>query len=78
MRFYLDEDLSPRVAELLRGKGLNAVSAHEKGMIGASVEEQLTAAVNEGCALVTRTRNGFIRQAKDRIFTACRRHYTFG
>jgi len=37
-------------------------------MIGASDEEQLTAAVNEGCALVSRNKNDFIRQGKQGFF----------
>ncbi len=60
MKLYLDEDISPRVSELLRKKGVNAVSAHEKDMKGASDEEQLLAAVNEERVMVTRNRNDFI------------------
>jgi hypothetical protein len=60
VKYYLDEDISPRVAELLRGKKIDAVSAHEKEMIGASDEKQLMAAVQDGRVMVTRNRNDFI------------------
>ncbi len=61
MKYYLDEDISPRVAELLRKNRVEAISAHEQGMIGTSDEQQLLAAAKAGRAMVTRNRNDFIR-----------------
>lgn len=60
MKLYLDEDISPKVAEILRKKGLDAVSAHETGMLEASDEDQLAFATAEERAMVTRNRDDFI------------------
>jgi predicted nuclease of predicted toxin-antitoxin system len=60
VKLYLDEDISPIVPELLRKKGVKAVSAHERAMTGVTDEEQLLAAVNERRVMVTRNRNDFI------------------
>jgi len=51
--FYLDENLSPRVAEILRTRGLDAVSAHEIGNIQLDDRRQLRHATDAGRAIVT-------------------------
>ena len=61
MKFYLDEDLSPKIAEILRKSGIDALSAHEAGMCEASDRKQLEFAVTEKRCLVTRNRDDFIR-----------------
>ena len=53
MKFYLDENLSPVIAESLRGRGSDATSAHEVGMAGAPDEVQLAFASSQGRCLVT-------------------------
>ena len=60
MKLYLDEDISPKVAVILRKKGVDAFSAHEADMLQSSDEEQLTFAASEGRAMVTRNRDDFI------------------
>jgi predicted nuclease of predicted toxin-antitoxin system len=60
VNFYLDEDISPKVAQILRKRGVDAISVHEIGMAGASDEEQFSEAVFRKAALVTRNRDDFI------------------
>ena len=67
MKFYLDEDLSPAIARILRERGVDARSAHEVGMIGASDDEQLDYGYREGRALVTRNARDFRIVAHRRI-----------
>jgi predicted nuclease of predicted toxin-antitoxin system len=60
VKLYLDEDISPKVSVILRKKGMDALSAHETGMLEASDEEQLSFAAAEGRVMVTRNSDDFI------------------
>ena len=60
MKFYLDEDISPKISEMLRKSRIDAVSTHEVGMNQAMDSEQLEYAALEGRSLVTRNRDDFI------------------
>jgi hypothetical protein len=60
VKFYLDEDISPRDAEILRKRGIDGVSAHDVGMAGSSDEDQFAEAVSRKAAIVTRNRDDFI------------------
>lgn len=46
-RLYLDEDVVPELAQLLRAKGYDAVSAHERGALNIDDNRQLELACAE-------------------------------
>ena len=67
MIFYLDEDLSPKIAAALRRKGVDAISAHEVGNTQVSNSEQLAYAAGEGRCLVTRNARHFLVLSREAI-----------
>ena len=67
MKFYLDEDVSPKIAERLRKRGIDAGSAIEAGNLQLSDREQLACAARQGRSLVTRNVRHFIVLAQEAI-----------
>lgn len=67
MRYYLDEDLSEKIAEIARCRGLDVLSARECGNKGLRDDQQLSFAAGEGRCLVTRNRDDFL-EATTRFF----------
>ena len=59
IELYLDEDVSVLVAELLRGRGFSALTAHSQGRLGLSDSDQLAYAVSLRRALLTHNRADF-------------------
>lgn len=72
MKVYLDEDLSPAIAVLLRRRGVDATSAHEVGNGQIQDRAQLEYATREGRATVTRNAVDFLRLAHDAVATNTR------
>lgn len=60
MRFFVDENISPKVADLLRGRGIDTASVHESGMTGASDLEIMKFAASDGRCVITRNRDDFL------------------
>lgn len=72
-RLYLDEDVLPELARVLRAAGHEVVSAHEVAALGVSDEEQLGRAAAEGRALLTFNYRDFLKLARE-WFGAGRSH----
>jgi hypothetical protein len=69
VKVYVDEDLSPTVALLLRQCGLDATSAHDVGNSQLDDRAQLGYATRDGRAIVTANLVDFIRLAREAVAT---------
>jgi len=61
---YLDADVHPVVARILRGRGFDAISANDVGHRQASDREQLDFAVAQRRTLVTFNVSDFVGEAR--------------
>lgn len=66
IRLYLDENLKPVIADQLRLRGIDAVSARDLRTLGDSDPEQFERAQAMGCVIVT-SDNDFLRMASQNV-----------
>ena len=69
MRIYLDENLSPAIAEILREARVDAIAAHEVGNIQRNDRTQLAYATQERRAIVTANIGDFVELATEAVAT---------
>ena len=74
VKLYLDENIDPALAVVLRSRGYDVISAHEVGMRGKTDEEQLNYAISERRALLTFNAKHFAPLAK-KYFESNREHF---
>jgi len=67
VKLYLDENLSPRIAVLLRARGIDAASAHEVGNAGLDDRAQLRYAASEDRVIVTANIVDFVALAEEAV-----------
>jgi hypothetical protein len=72
-RLYLDEDVLPDLARVLRAAGHDVTSAHESDALGLSDEDQLRRATDESRALLTFNYRHYLKLGRD-WFLARRNH----
>lgn len=74
IEFYLDEDVSALVADLVRARGFVASTTREAGQLGRSDIEQLEYATSQQKTLLTHNRADFEALAKQYFLTG-QRHF---
>ena len=74
IKLYLNEDIPPDLAKLLRERGFDIISTYEVGVGGKSDEEQIEFASREGRVILSCNFHDFLKLAKE-WFVAGKAHY---
>jgi predicted nuclease of predicted toxin-antitoxin system len=74
IKLYLDEDVDPLLAPVLRERGIDCLSTREAQNLGHSDVQQLTFATNQGRVILTFNVKDFLRLAKE--LTNSSRHHS--
>lgn len=74
IELYLDEDVNPLIAGLVRARGFAAQTTQEDGLTRTRDAEQLAYAISQRRTMLTHNRDDFARLAQE-YFAAGRKHY---
>lgn len=74
VKLYLDEDVRPLLARVLRDRGIDCLSTHEAGNLERTDAEQLAFASSQGRTLVTFNVKDFVPLA--RVYAEAGRHHS--
>jgi predicted nuclease of predicted toxin-antitoxin system len=74
IKLYLDEDVDPLLAEILRDRGLDCTSTHESGNRGHTDFDQLVFATRQERAILTFNVKDFVPLAQE--FVAAGRNHS--
>lgn len=65
IKLYLDEDVDPLLAEVLRDRGIDCLSTQAVNNLGRSDSEQLVFAAGQGRAILTFNVKDFVQLARE-------------
>jgi predicted nuclease of predicted toxin-antitoxin system len=65
LKLYLDEDVDPLLAPVLRNRGIDCLSTREAGNLGISDADQLAFAASQERVLLTFNVKDFVRLARN-------------
>jgi len=65
IRLYLDEDVRPLLASVLRDRGYHVLTTAEAGMLGRSDTEQLDFATSHGLVLFTHNVRDYVHLSQE-------------
>jgi len=61
IKLYIDEDLTNKLALVLRSRGYDVISSHEVNMTGKKDDEQLDYSTSRGRVILTRNTRHFVQ-----------------
>ena len=69
IKLYLDEDVDPLLARVLRERGIDCISTQEADRCGLPDSDQLAFAISQGRAILTFNVKDYVRLSKEYVLS---------